>query len=134
MKFCLLFFIKGISLSNESYFGRPALLNCIKFEFWLIHRDLGGIINILIDLWDRTWVPSKTKNTNMKVYNMLRKMNQSNSLVQQFLCDCIRWYGDKKILSNQKWIKDTCPCECKTPIKQHVKVLYINSYYKCLGD
>ena len=69
--------------------------------------------NFFDDSSTKAYVPNKTKDTNAKVFNMARKMNEKEAMVKHFLCDCKCKFDGEKCNSNQKWNNDKCLCECK---------------------
>ena len=47
-----------------------------------------GCCNAVFDLSTKICVPSETKDVNVEVFNMIRKVNEANTLVKHISCDC----------------------------------------------
>ena len=58
-------------------------------------------------------VQGKTKNTNVKAFNMERRINETKRLVKYISCDCKCKFNSTTCNSNHKWNNDKCQCECK---------------------
>ena len=48
---------------------------------------MGGC-NILNDLFNRIYVPNKTKVLNLNVFNMITAINDSKALTKHITCEC----------------------------------------------
>ena len=77
-----------------------------------------GRCNALDDLSDLLCVPSKTKDFNLKVLNMILEINESKSIVKNISCNWKCRFNVKKCNVTQKWSKSRC--EYKEPLKQHI--------------
>ena len=62
----------------------------------------------------RIHVSNKTEDLHLNVFNMIKEINQSKTLIKHvssnFRC---KFYG-RKCNSNRKWNKNNCKCECKS--------------------
>ena len=61
-------------------------------------------------------VPNETNNANVKVYNMVTRMNEVKTLVKHISYDCKCKFASRTFNSNQKWntvLIDKCQSECK---------------------
>ena len=73
---------KCLSLNNEPCIARPTLidLNPIKlnhFPFMISLRKCNGSCNVVYDLSIKICVPRKTKDANVKVFNMRTTINKA---------------------------------------------------------
>ena len=66
-----------------------------------------GSCNSVDDLSAKICVP------NVKVFNMITKMNETKSLIKYISCDCKCKFNGTTCNSNEKWNNETCQCECK---------------------
>ena len=73
-----------------------------------------GSCNSVGDLATKICVPSKTKDVNVKVFNMITNKNEVKTLVKHTSCDCKCKFHSTACNSNQKWNTETCQCECKS--------------------
>ena len=83
---------KCVSLSNESCLARPTLidLNLIELNYYpfMISLDkCNRSCNAINDLSTKICVPSKAKDVNVKVFNMITRRIEAKMLVKRFLCD-----------------------------------------------
>ena len=59
------------------------------------------------------YLPSKSKDVNVKVLNMIVKRNEAKNLVKHISCNCKCKFNRSICNSNQKWNNDSCQCKCK---------------------
>ena len=55
----------------------------------------------------------KQKNVNVKVFNMITRLNEAKTYVKHISCDCKCKFNSTMCGSNQKWNNDICQCEGK---------------------
>ena len=107
---------KCVSLNNKPCMIRHFLvdLNCIELKYnpFMISLDKcsGGCISVDC-LSAKIWVPSKTKDANVRVLNMIKNRNEAKTMVKHISCDCICKFNSTICNSNQKWSNETCQCE-----------------------
>ena len=56
---------------------------------------------------------SKTKDVNVKTFNIITRINEAKILVKHISCDCKSKHNSTICNCNQKWNNNTCQCECK---------------------
>ena len=83
-----LFATKCVFLNNQPCLTGLTLidLNSSKLSFYLFVVSLDKSCNTVDDLSDRIYLPIKTKNLNVKVFNFATGFNQK--LVKHISCDC----------------------------------------------
>ena len=54
----------------------------------------------------------KTKDINVKVFNMITNKNEAKTMVKHISCDCKGKFNSTTSNSNQKWNNEACQCEC----------------------
>ena len=59
----------------------------------------------------------KLEDSNLKVFNMIKRKNESKTLVKHISYKCRYDFDVIKCNSRQKWNNDKCQYECKKPIK-----------------
>ena len=57
-------------------------------------------------------VPGIIKRVNMKVYNFLRMLNETRSLLWHESCKCVCKLNSSVCNNKQIWNRDTCKCDC----------------------
>ena len=112
---------KCVSLNNEPCMIRPFLINLtpdeLKYYPFLIKLDkYNRNCNPVNDLSMRICVPSKTKDVNVKVFNMIRKGNEAKTPAKHNSYDCKYKLIGIYCNSNQK-----CICENGMYLKSIVK-------------
>ena len=59
-------------------------------------------------------VPKKTRDINVKVFNMItNKKNEAKAMAKHISCNCKCKFNITTCNLNQKWNNETCQCECK---------------------
>ena len=66
------------------------------------------------------YVPSKAKDLNLCVFNMITGINKPKRLAKHITCECKCKFDDRKYNSNQKWNNNKCRYECKNGKEHHV--------------
>ena len=84
---------KCVSLSNEPCMVRPTAidLNPIELNYYpfMISLDkCNGSCNAADNLSTKIGLPGKTKDVNVKVFNMIKRINEAKTLVKHFSYDC----------------------------------------------
>ena len=116
---------KCMSVNIDSCINRPFIdLNPVEFKYYpfMINLDkCNGSCNVIDDLSTEIHFPTKTKSVNVKVFNIIIRINEAKTLAKHNFCDC-KWNFDCTTCNlNQKWNNETCQCECK-------------NYYTCKKD
>ena len=107
-----------MSLNNERcMFWRFLIdLNLVELNYHPFMTSLdqcSGNCNFVDDLSTKICVPSKTKDVNFKVLNIITNKNEAKTMVKYIPCDCKCKFNSTTCNSNQKWNNETCQCECK---------------------
>ena len=103
-----------ISLNNQKCMTQPTLIN-LHFNEYIqklhtIHLRLYSIgvgsCNTLNDLSNKVYVPNKTEDLNLSVFNMITGINESKTFTKHISCErkCKFYY--RKCNSSQKWNND----------------------------
>ena len=69
----------------------------------------GSCNNAVDDFSAKVCVPTKTKGVNVKVFNIITRINEAKR--SPMLCKCT--FDSIACSSDQKWNNETCQCECK---------------------
>ena len=81
---------KYTSFNNESWMTRPTLkyVNPVKFNYYpfIISLDKynGSCNNVVNGFSAKVCVPSKTKGVNVKVFNMITRINEAKNIHKTF--------------------------------------------------
>ena len=109
---------KCVSLSNEPSTARPTLidLNPVKFNYYPFRVSLdkcSGSCNAADDLSTILRIPGKTRDINIKVFNIIRSINGAKILIKHISCGCKCKFNTTTCNLNQKWNNDACHSESK---------------------
>ena len=100
---------KCISLSNQKYIIQSMLINLHpnehsqEFHYYPFAVKLGrcfGSFNTLNDLSNKVYVPRKTEDLNLRVFNMIAGINESKTLTKHISCECKCRFDGKKCNSD----------------------------------
>ena len=69
--------------------------------------------NTIDDPLARTCVSNKIEDVNLKVYDMIKGINESKTLWKHISFECKCAFDDRKCNSGQKWNNNTCQWERK---------------------
>ena len=72
-----------------------------------------GSWNTLNNLPYKLCVPNETEYINLRVFNMITRINKSKTLTKLISCKCKCKFDGKKCNSDQWGNNDKCWCECK---------------------
>ena len=67
-----------------------------------------GSCNFSNDSSMKICVPSKTKDINLKAFNMITNRNEGKTSVKHISCDCKCKFNSTTFNSNQNWNNETC--------------------------
>ena len=113
--------IKCFSLSNRKCEIQPTFNlhpneYIQEFHYYPFSVKLGrcvGSCKMLNDLSNKVYVPNKTKDFNLSVFNMIIGIIESKLLTKCISCECKCKFDETKYDSTQCWNNDKCRCECK---------------------
>ena len=116
--FCGSLATKYVSLNNEPCMTIPILIELnpadLNYHSFMISLDkCNGSCNTIDNLSAKICVPTESEDVNVKVFNMIKRINAAKTLIKHISCDCKFKFDSASCSSNQKWNHDTCQCECK---------------------
>ena len=102
-----------VSLNNEPCMARPFLIDLNPLEFnnypFTVTLDkCSGRCNAANDLSTKICVLSKTRNVNVKAFNIMTRINDATTMVKHISRDCKWKFNSTACNSNQKWNHETC--------------------------
>ena len=78
-------------------------------------NNCGGDCNAINDPIANLCVPDIVKDMNIKVFNMLSRINETRKIVWDKNCKYICRLSSAICNDKQEWNKNKCSCECKEP-------------------
>ena len=110
--------LKCVSMNNQECKIRPEIIN-LKTNESVFHpysikiNRCKGSCNTINDPYAKICVFDKIENTNVKVFNIMSRTNETRHIKWHKACKC-RCRLDPSVCNNkQSWIEDKCRCECK---------------------
>ena len=100
---------KCVSLRNQECEIQPTFISLHPIEysqefyyypFTIKLEKCVGSCNTLKDLSNKEYVPNKTENLNLYVFNMVTRINESKTLTKQISCECKRKFDGKNCNSD----------------------------------
>ena len=110
--------LECVSMNNQECKIRPEIIslntNESLFDLYSIKINrCKGSCNAINDPYAKIRVPDGIKNTNVKVFNLMSRTNETRHIKWHKTCKC-RCRLDASICkNNQRWNDDKCKCECK---------------------
>ena len=108
---------KCLSLNDEPCMGcmaTPTLidLNLVELKYYPFMISLDKCSGSCYILSPQMCVPKETKDINIKVFNMITNKNDAKAMTKHISFDCKCKSNGTTCISNKKWNKKTCQCEC----------------------
>ena len=72
-----------------------------------------GSCNTLNDLSNKVYVPNKTEDLNLTVFNIVTEINEWKILIKYISCECECKFDGRKCNLSQWWNNDKLQHECK---------------------
>ena len=110
--------LECVSVINETYMSRPKVIDLNKDEpvFYLYSIKINkcsGSCNTINDPFAKSCVPDITKNINVKVFNLMARINEARQIIWHETCECVYRLTSAVCNSRQIYNEDKCGCECK---------------------
>ena len=83
------------------------------YPFSIKVNKCGGSCNGINDPYAKLFVPNIIKNTNVKVFNLMSRINETRHLTWHETCICICRLSASVCNKRQRWNEGKCRCECK---------------------
>lgn len=86
-------FVKYVSINKQQYIIKPTLidLNVDQRHCYLFIINMNmcdGRCNTIDDPFGRIYFPNNSEDMNLKIFNMIKAINESKKLAKQILCEC----------------------------------------------
>ena len=110
-------------LSNQKCLTQPTLINLHpneysqEFHHYPFLVKLDRCAEVLNDLSNKVYVPNKTEDLNLSLFDIITGINQSKTLTKHISCECKCKFEGRKCNSDQWLTNNKYQCECQ---KSHV--------------
>ena len=110
--------LECVSLINEKCMSRPKIIDLNKDEpvFYPLSikvNKCSGDCNNINDPTAKLCVPNIVKDMNIKVFNLLARINETRKIVSHETCKCVCRLTSAICNDRQEWHENKCKCECK---------------------
>ena len=115
--------LECVSMNNQECKTRPRITDVISNEpVFYPHSIKGnkcsGSCNTINDPYAILCVPDIIKNINVKVFNLMQRINETRQIIWHETCKCICRLTASVCNNRQRWNEDKCRCECKELINK----------------
>ena len=110
--------LECVSVIHEECMSRPKVMDLNKDEpvfypYNIKINKCSGSCNTINDPFAKLYVPDINKNINVKVFNLMARINETRQIIWHETCKCICRLTSAVRNSRQIWNEDKCGCECK---------------------
>ena len=114
--------LKCISMNNQECKARPKIIDVnnnvpVFYSYSNKVNKCSGSCNNIIDLYAKLCVPDIIKNINVKVFNLMSRINETRQIIWHEACKCVCRLTSVVCYTRQIWNEDKCRCECKEDLK-----------------
>ena len=111
--------LECVSVYNQKCMPRPKILDvnegvgeALFYPYNVLVNKCSGSCNKLDDPMAKICVPNIIKNVNVKVYNVLMRLNETRNVLWHESCKCVCRLNSSVCNSKQIWNSDTGRCDC----------------------
>ena len=110
--------LECVSVVNQKCMARPKIIDTNKNEpiFYPLSikvNKCSGNCNNISDPMEKLCVPNIVKDMNIKVFNMLARINETRKISWHETCKCVCRFTSAVCNNKQEWSENKCKCECK---------------------
>ena len=131
---------KCMSLYNKPCMTTPTLidLNLVEFNYFpsMISLEKSNeSCNAVGDKSTKVYVASETKDTNIKEFNMITRINEAKTFTKHISCDCKCKFNNTTCNWSQKRNnnKYQCDCKCIVPVKEIIVGILTHVLLRTVG-
>ena len=105
-------------MNNQECKARPKIIDVnnnqsLFYPYSIKVNKCGGSCNSVNDPFPKLCVPDITKNINVKVFNLIARINKARQIVWHETCKCVCRLTSAVCNSRQIWNEDKCGCACR---------------------
>ena len=111
--------LECVSVINRECMPRPEILDVnegvgepLFYPYNVLVNKCSGSCDTLDNPMAKLCVPNIIKRINMKVYNFLRRLNETGNVLWHESCKCVCRLNSSVCNNKQIWNSDTCKCDC----------------------
>ena len=110
--------LECVSVINEKCMSSPKIINLnadepVFYSLSIKVNKCGGDCNNINDSMAKLCVPDIVRDMNIKVFNLLARINETRKVVWHETCKCVCRLTSPVCNDRQEWNENICRCECK---------------------
>ena len=110
--------LECMSVVNQKFMSRPKILDInpnepVFYPYSIKVNKCSGSCSTINDPFTKLCVPDITENINVKVFNLIARINETRQIIWHETCKCRCKLTSAFCNSRQIWNEDKCRCECK---------------------
>ena len=110
--------LECVSVVNEKCIARSKIINTnanepVFYPLSIKVNKCSGDCNTINDPMAKLCVSDVVKDLNVKVFNMMARINETRKVVWHKTCKCVCRLTSAICNDKQEWNKNKCSCECK---------------------
>ena len=118
-------FLECVSMSNQECKIRTEIINIntnesMFYPYSIKINRCKGSCNTISDPYAKICVTDQIKDTNVKVFNLMSRTNETRRIKGNKTCKCKCRVDGSICNTKQKWNNDKCKCECKELINKEM--------------
>ena len=110
--------LQCISMNNQECKARPKIIDVnnnepVFYPYSIKVSKCSGSCNNINDPYSKLCIPDIIKNINVKVFNLMSRINETRQIIWHETCKCVCRLTSAVCNSMQILNEDKCRCECK---------------------
>ena len=107
-----------MSMTNQKCMSRPKIIDVnindpVFYPYSIKVNKCSGSCNNINNPYGKICIPNITEKINVKVINLISRINETKQILWHESCKCICKLSDVICNNRQIWNNDGCRCECK---------------------
>ena len=110
--------LECVSVINEKCMSRPKIIDLnknepVSYPFSIKVNKCSRDCKNINDLMAKLYIPDIVRDMNIKVFNLLARINETRKIVWHETCKCLCRLTSAICNDRQEWNENKCRCECK---------------------
>ena len=110
--------LECVSMNNQECKARTKIIDVnsnepVFYPYSIKVNKCSGSCNNINDLYAKLCIPDIIKNINVKVFNLMQRINETKHIIRHESCKCVRKLTATVCNNKQRWNEGKCRCEYK---------------------
>ena len=110
--------LECVSMNNQERRAKPKIVDVnsnetVFYPYSIKVNKCSRSCSNINDPYAKLCVPDIIKNMNVKVFNLMSRVNETRQIIWHETCKCVCRLTSTVCNNRQIWNKDKCRCECK---------------------